>query len=147
MPEQDSTSRYIDVHPNYEGSCFVAKVMLQPLNERGNAFKQPEQVGQYAFAHCSRVSVDHVHGELPDIPKPIIYIGSSFGKNYYTSHDHESVPVDVFEHLHENGYTLLTNVDGGWENWEGRNEFSENYIDYCDAEIVNLEDIIQEHRS
>lgn len=83
---------------------------------------------------------DYIRGELPETDgEPVLYIGDSGGKHYYRSHDLSELDDWVIEAAEEHGLTIIDNVDGGWETWDGRPEWSESYIDFNDAEIATLE--------
>lgn len=68
-----------------------------------------------------------------------VYVGERGSKHYLTSHDLSEVPRPYLDDIVER-VTLLDNVDGGWENWDGRPEFSETYIDLSDATVVTEDD-------
>lgn len=132
---------------------YVAEVSLTHWRS-GPHGKQPtgsEKVGQYAFARLDHAEgyADDVRGDRSGLAvdgTPVIYIGDSFGKHYFRAHGHESVPVDVFEALRDQGKTLVAGVDGGWANWDGRPEWSTTYLDYSDAEVVDFDALIRERR-
>lgn len=86
---------------------------------------------------------DEIRGEIPDVDgTPVIYIGDSGGKNYYQSHDFDELDEPVRDAILNNdqNLVLIDNVEGGWKKWDGRPEWSENYIDFTDAEIVTEAD-------
>jgi len=139
------TTRSVEINPHGYDSIhgYVVEVVLTDWEEttHGDKPQGRRKVGQFAFVrldHAERAA-DSVRGERPDTEgTPVTYIGDSFGKHYYQSHSHEDIPVDVFEALSEDGLDLVTGVGGGWSNWDGRPEWSESYLGYDDAEVVDL---------
>jgi len=104
--------------------------------------------GTYGFAVVSNDAADTVLG-VPDVEEtPIIYVGDNVGKHYWDSkpmsgtRSLDPVPVDLIRHLHNNGYQLLEDVEGGWENWEGRPEWSDTYLDAEGWTAVSLSDVV-----
>jgi hypothetical protein len=151
MAQQSHDETIRDVRATNTRKGLIVEVTLHYLEEkRGQkVLKGREKVGQYAFVRLDRDNLaDNVLGEVPDTDGPVMaYIGSGFGKHYYTSHSRDGLPVDVYEQLSERGATLLENVDGGWHRWGGRPEFSEDYIDFSEAEAVDMAAIIEERRN
>lgn len=120
-------------------------VSVQLLDQHG----LPNGHLTWAFAKTSFVTevCDYVRGEVPETDgTPVMYIGDSFGNYYYTSSATSGIDVDVLEWLVDKGLALIEGVDGGWESWEGRPEFSDKYVDFREAEVVNVESIIDERR-
>jgi hypothetical protein len=74
------------------------------------------------------------------------YIGHSFGVHYYDGKQRDEIPTAVYEELADHDATLLDDVDGGWQTWEGRPEWSETYIDVTDADPVDPVEIIDDRR-
>lgn len=100
----------------------------------------------YAFVSITDDMADYIRGEIPEVDgMPVMCIGSNFGKHYYSS-DSRTVPVDVLEKLNERDMVLVDNVGGGWENWEGRPEWSDYYIDFSDATVIDMDSEIAERR-
>jgi len=138
------TQRSIDVQHGLDGP--LVHVIGLDFDNRTPTYVPRKNLGSYGFKKIHDGMADHVRGEIPETSgKPVMYIGNNFGKYYWTSHS-DTVPVDVLEWLTENGYTLVKNVDGGWDNWGGRPEFSENYVDFGDAEIVDMDSEIASRR-
>lgn len=149
------TTRRVELNPHGLDTLwgYMAEVHLTDwtADERGKRPTGSEKVGQYAFARLdhAEAAADDVRGDRSELDvdgRGVIYIGSSFGKHYFRAHDHESVPVDVFEALCDEGVALVAGVGGGWANWDGRPEWSETYLDYADAETVDLDALIRERR-
>lgn len=69
----------------------------------------------------------------------LVYCGRrNHPTNYWESKSTDSVPEEVLEKVAENeGVVVAENVDAGWDDWNGRPEFSENYHDFSQAEIVH----------
>ena len=80
---------------------------------------------------------DEVRGDLDALPdNAVIFIGETTGKNYYVSHDLDVLRDDFREAIESAGYTIVDGVSGGWSNWDGRPEWSDNYLDVTGAEVV-----------
>lgn len=62
-------------------------------------------------------------------------IGSGF---YYPPSGSEihRVPDVVLQHLSDNGFTVYSDVESGWSEWNGRPEFSEWYVNTEDADKI-----------
>ena len=150
MAQQSHAETVRDVRVSDTRRGLFVEVTLHYLDEKNGRkmLKGREKVGQYAFVRLDRDNLaDNVLGDVPDADGPVLaYIGSSFGKHYYTSHSRDGMPYDVYEQLVARDVTLLDDVDGGWHRWEGRPEFSEDYIDFRDAEPVDMAEIIEERR-
>jgi hypothetical protein len=148
--EADYSTRQIEAS-GYAPYEICLRVRIDHFRERdaiGPKHLGTDSGGQYAFVKLGDERItDHREGELPETEgAPVAYIGDNLGKYYYRSKDHESVPVDVLEWLQERGYSLVTGVDGGWKHWDGRPEWSENYIDFSEVEAVDMDSIIAERR-
>jgi hypothetical protein len=128
-------------------AAYQATVSLFESDEAFQADYAPAaEYRSFAFVALSDDLADEVRGEAPDTSgTPVIMIGSGFGKNYYKSSD-ETVPVDVLEELRERDLTLVRGVDGGWSTWEGRPGRSESYIDFSEAEAVDMDAEIDARR-
>ncbi|WP_337653221.1 hypothetical protein [Halomontanus rarus] len=88
---------------------------------------------QFAF---SLVPEDATEGTpLEDVETPVVYTGEMIRGDYIAEESLEDVPQTVIDAV-SRGATVVKNVDGGWESWDGRPEFSEAYCDCSDAEIV-----------
>jgi hypothetical protein len=83
-----------------------------------------------------KLSPTDLHGTDYDRPAAV-YVGTKGSKHYITSSPLSNVPKEYLQYiLDRENLTLLDNVDGGWESWEGRPEFSETYIDLDDATVI-----------
>jgi hypothetical protein len=103
-------------------------------------------VDRCAFIELGEIA-DRIRGDVPRCDEtPIMYIGTSTAKHYYTSHDVRDCPVDVLEWLDEHNVAVFENIEGGWSSWNGRPEFSETKIDYRNAQRVDIPSIIEERR-
>lgn len=144
--------RTVELEPVRGGEGWIATPVLWAENEDPNGVPQlyrQDTAGQYAILRLDHREVaDQVRGSLPDVDGAVVmHTGDNFGKHYYRSHDETTLPVDVLEALADEGVeVLLRNVDGGWQNWDGRPEWSTTYVDYSDAEVVRIEDEIDERR-
>jgi hypothetical protein len=143
------TSREVDVRYEEYSNSYVAEVKLHHIEEK-HGFETAtgtEKAGQYVFVKINDETADTLRGELPEIDgTPVVYIGNSAGKHYYYSRDHTEIPVDVYEALESRGLTILSDVGGGWSNWDGRPEWSETYIDLTDSQPVNNSEIIDQRQ-
>jgi hypothetical protein len=139
------TKRNIDVHP---GGNFgpLLTVMGYDYSDDPQGYVPREVLGKYAFRRIREGMADTIRGKIPETDgKPVMYVGSNFGKYYWQSHS-DTIPVDVLEWLSNNGYSLIENVDGGWVRWEGRPEFSDHYVDFSEANVVDLQQRIIERQ-
>lgn len=151
-PQWDNTTMSTNTEPKYTRrkvkierwrDGYVATVVLIDVYddpEFGERPSEPRHVQKFALLPAATIAeyVDVVRGEVPesDEGRVMVHIGSDFGKHYYTSHDGRTIPEDVGEALSEKGFVLATNVDGGWVQWNGRPEFSDNYVDFSEARVV-----------
>jgi len=106
----------------------------------------PKTGGRFALVLLREGLADVVRGEVPDTGErtPVIHVGSTLGKHYYSSHDDRTIPYDVLDAVRQKGYQLVEDVDGGWDSWEGRPEFSTAYLDCRDATVVDMDARIAE---
>ena len=139
------TDRNVDVQHGRLGP--LVNVIGLDFENRSPNYVPRKTLGSYAFRRCEDAMADEIRGEIqmPD-GQPVIYIGDNFGKHYYRSKDFETVPVDVLEWLNANDFVLVRNVDGGWVKWEGRPEFSDSYVDFSEAEVVDMDAEIAQRR-
>lgn len=150
MSNQQKKIRNIHTRPVGEQFLegYLITVGVRTLERKGprGEFRETDSTGggRFAFAVLGEWMADNIRGEIPE--DAVILIGENFGKHYYQSKDHSSVPYDVLEKLQEKGYQLYTNIDGGWDNWGGRPEFDDSvsYLDVTDAEPVDMQAIIDE---
>jgi hypothetical protein len=91
------------------------------------------------FKPLSGDIADTIKGDIPDVNgTPVIYLGDTRGNtNHYTSADLDELEQWMFDAVKENDLVIIENVDGGWETWEGRPEWSDTYIDYTEATPAN----------
>lgn len=54
--------------------------------------------------------------------------------------DDSDVPDYVCQAIEDDGYRVVTGVDTGWHNWEGRPEWSDRYVDFGEAEFWSSEE-------
>lgn len=152
MSNNTIQKRSVELEPADTGGYYAAvqldKFELVGPDGQHKDHKGRKKIGGYAFVAVDREGIaDCIRGEIPDTDgKPVVYVGVSLAKHYWTSKDHTGIPVDVIEALEENGLQLIANVDGGWANWDGRPEWSETYIDFEDAGVVDQPSIIDERR-
>lgn len=89
-----------------------------------------------AFRPADKEYADCVRGDIPNAPKPVVYIGDHIGKHYYPSKDVENLDAAVIDAVTEAGHSIVGPVEAGWERWDGRPEFSETRADFSDAEAL-----------
>jgi len=148
----DETTRRVEFQPLGSETVrgFIAEVVLTHWDhEYGQKRPQGEETaGKYAFGRVFESAADEVRGmdSLDMDGQTYAYCGSIVGQRFWSSEDHESVPVDVFEEIQDRGFLLVEGVSGGWADWDGRPEWSESYIDVSGAEPVDVEGIISERR-
>lgn len=138
MAQNTDVKRSVELR-NHEGTGFVAVVNLTEFEKKyGHRMpKSRKQIGQYAFVPLDAEIADETRGELPETRgHPVAYVGDDLGKHYWTSSDPDEVPADVHEALEDSEKVLVDGVTGGWSNWDGRPEWSETYVDYSDAVVV-----------
>jgi len=137
---QDNSERKVRMW-KIEGLIGWMTEVEVPTYKEYNGRKQPvgmKSLGSYAFAdlHHDRIA-DYVKGDLEELEdNAVIYIGGNFGKNFFRSHSTDDIPDIVLDTLEEKGLVLYENVDGGWQNWDGRPEWSDTYIDVSEATKV-----------
>lgn len=137
--------RMDDYHAPGNGKAFMATVELHERTD-GGISPVPSESVEFAFVTITEDLADRVRGEIPETEgTPVMQIGTSLGKHYYTS-DSRTVPVDVLEKLEARDLTLVDDVAGGWAQWEGRPEWSETYVDFSEAEAVEMATEIAERR-
>jgi hypothetical protein len=137
------TKKYIE-RDGTPGSMTLRVVEMRGGTEDpygGIEYDERVTVGQYCFdTRADEDRADRIRGEVPETDrKTAVYIGDNTAKYYIDGHDIDGVPGEVWGRLVENGFVILDNVEGGWAQWDGRPEFSESYIDYSDAEVVEPE--------
>jgi hypothetical protein len=133
------TSREIRVAGGRRGPLVT--VIGLDFENRTPTYVPRKTLGKYALLKLKPEIADIQRGEIPDVDgTPVTCIGTNFAKYYYRSHDNRTVPTDVRDWMDENNLVLIKNVDGGWQSWGGRPEFSTSYIDYRDATIVSRDD-------
>jgi|GEM_PF-6234080 len=87
--------------------------------------------------HFSKIStVNTIRGDVPS--NALVYCGDKSSKWYPREADISEVPSSVIQALEERGYTVITGIDAGWAEWDGRPEWSETYADVSDAERVTF---------
>ena len=154
MSEKDLRNRRIKQERYRKDSGFMLQVVMDvyaevgPYDDGKRAVHQ-ERLKQFGFIKLESVAkrVDVVRGEVPeDDGTPIMFIGNNLAKHYWTSHDVEGCDVDILEWVDDSQYTLYEEVDGGWDHWGGRPEFSDNYVDFSEAEETDPTPIIEERR-
>jgi hypothetical protein len=138
------TKKYIE-RDGTPGSMTLRVVEMRGGTEDpygGIEYDERVTVGQYCFDVRGEADrADRIRGEAPETnSKTAVYIGDNTAKHYTDGHDIDEVPEEVWNHLAEEGYVVLDNVEGDWAQWDGRPEFSESYIDYSDAEVVEPEE-------
>lgn len=156
MTEQkDLRNRRVEQRIEETPHEFMLYVTMDEFSkEKTNHRSEPvfvgkESVGRYAFVTLQGVEewVDYVKGGMPESDEvPIMYVGDNLGKHYWQSHNIKDCDVDVLEWLENSKYTVYENVDGGWQRWNGRPEFSDKYVNFTDVQEVNLQSIIEERR-
>jgi len=88
---------------------------------------------QYIF---SPLTGDKIRGgNKADLEGKYAYTGDSSTNNYISESSLDEVPDAVLDAAQDHG-TIVRNVDGGWDSWDGRPEFSTTYIDVSDMELV-----------
>lgn len=122
------------------------QAIVKLYTQDGLLANAPKSYVKYAFVELYDEMADVVRGELPEGDGYVMHIGSHFGKNYYESKS-RTVPVDVLEKMHDRGLTLVRGIEGGWRSWEGRPEWSDTFIDFRDAEVVDMAVEIEERRA
>lgn len=87
------------------------------------------------FKPISGDIADTIKGDIPNVDgTPVIYLGDTRGdNNHYSSSNVEELEQWMFDAVEENDLTIIDNVDGGWETWEGRPEWSDTYTDLTEA--------------
>jgi len=89
-----------------------------------------------AFRPADDQYADCVRGNIPNVPKPVVYIGDHIGKHYYSSKDVGGLDGAVIDAVTEAGHSIVGPVEAGWESWNGRPEFSDTYADFSDADVL-----------
>jgi len=151
---QDLRNRRVEYEKLIRGPTFTLNVNMTVYGEapdhapvdRRPIYEKP--VDKYAFVELGEIA-DKIRGDIPECDRdrtPIMYIGDSTAKYYYTSDDVENCPVDVLEWLYRHKVTVFENIGGGWSPWNGRPEFSKTKIDYRDAKRVDIASMIEERR-
>jgi len=131
------TQRNINVQHGRRGP--LVNVIGLDFKNRTPHYVPRKALGKYAFRRLTDGMADRVRGSIPTTDgEAVMYVGDNFGKYYWQSYS-DTIPVDVLEWLHENNYTLVENVDGGWALWDGRPEFSTNYVDFSEATVMDME--------
>jgi hypothetical protein len=109
----------------------------------GNGVQSLSQ--QHTFLPVADPNTDVIRGDVPETEHtPVIYVGDSLSGRYPAAADIADIPADVLETLRDADVTLLDGTDAGWHNWDGRPEWSDTYIDFDDAEVVDVAGIIAE---
>lgn len=137
--------RIDDVHGPGSARAFDAKV---DLYDSGGVFAGVPGIRRnFALIEIVDDMADEIRGQLPDVDgTPVMMIGDNFGKNYYNSDISRTVPVDLLEAMRDRDMVLVRNVDGGWASWGGRPEWSDTYVDFSDAEVVDMHTEIEQRR-
>lgn len=147
-----SVERVDDLHAPGASRAYLATVEVLEYVDSGFAGEGrvisdfPAATKEFAVVTVSEDLADEVRGEIPDVDgTPVMVVGTHFGKNFYQS-DGRTVPVDLLEKLRERDMVLVRDVDGGWASWDGRPEWSESFIDFSEAEAVDMGAEIAERR-
>lgn len=106
---------------------------IRSIDEQRNGIVVETPNNQYAFPWLFGDKVRG--GKKADIEGLVTYGGESLSKNYIKSYDFDEVPEAVIEAVGERA-TVVDGVGGGWDNWDGRPEWSNTYIDISEAEVV-----------
>lgn len=139
------TQRNIDVQQTRLGP--IVAVVGMDFSDDPEYYVPRKTLGKYAFRRLTNGMGDKIRGHFPETDgTAVIHVGNNFGKHYWVSHDDTTVPIDVLEWLRDNGYSFVTNVDGGWDSWDGRPEFSTSYIDFTEATVMDLDEEIATRR-
>lgn len=107
------------------------------VSKRGDALVLTDADRSYKFARLSPTALHDTQFEGEDA---YVYVGEDNPKHYITSHPLSEVPAPYLDYVLDE-VTLLDKVNGGWEDWNGRPEFSETYIDLSDATVVTEDDV------
>ena len=98
----------------------------------------PNMNTPWKFVTINDQLADRIRGDLPEEARdqhPVMFVGTG-KKHYYTSKNTDKLDDAVLEALADSPYVLVENVDGGWNRWEGRPEFSDTYADLREARVV-----------
>ena len=149
---QDLRNRRVQYEKRVQGPAFMVNAKMTVYGEAPDhapVDRRPiyeKTVDECAFVELGSIA-DKIRGDVPRCDEtPIMYIGDSTAKHYYTSHDVRNCPVDVLEWLDEHNVAVFESIEGGWSPWNGRPEFSETKIDYRNAQRVDIASIIEERR-
>jgi len=136
--------RVDDVHAPGSSRAYEGQISL--FTEGGLKAGVPDHRKQFALVTISDDMADEIRGDLPDVDgTAVMLIGEHFGKNYHQS-SRRTVPVDLLETMRDNDMVIVRGVSGGWANWDGRPEWSERYVDFNDAEVVDMNEEIKDRR-
>ena len=92
---------------------------------------------QYAFVRLSLSDVQDTAWEGRG--DCVAFVGESTSVHYINSKKLTHVPDAYLDAVIDRGYTILQYVNGGWDHWDGRPEWSESYIDLSNAEEYDPE--------
>lgn len=102
---------------------------------RNNIIVQTDN-GHYHYRLATPEYADRVFGLDDSVPdNAVVHTGKS--SNYYhPSHSLDDIPDVVVDAVVDRGFVVVGPVDAGWHRWEGRPEFSANYADFSDADVL-----------
>jgi hypothetical protein len=149
--DDDATIRRIRADPHYRNGPLVLRAIMPRFAEVRGEYRPVGQkhVGGWQMIELAEAAerADVVRGDVPDDDGvPIMYVGNPGAKHYYNGHDPEGIDVDVLEWIRDSKYTLYENVEGGWESWDGRPEFSKTRLNLRDASKADVDAMIAERR-
>lgn len=103
-------------------------------SDYGHVFVR-EGSDQYAFRRLT--SGDVLDTPIENVDRPVVFVGDSMANHYVNERSLDKVPDAILSAVRDEGYTIVSGVDGGWKEWNGRPEFSESYLDASEAHVVD----------